>query len=103
MLPKDEEVRSEMFSDSTIRDVSVSDRAAFVAALVSKLTDLDKNRIHANDSLVLRKAVFGLLEIVAELEQRLIALEGPDARSSWAGRLEAGLDARSPDQVRLGE
>ncbi len=92
-----------MFSDSTIRDVSVSDRAAFVSALVGKLTDLDKNRINASDDLVLRKAVFGLLEIVAELEQRLIAVEGPEARASWVTRLRTELDARSPDQVRLGE
>jgi hypothetical protein len=92
-----------MFSDSTIRDVSVSDRAAFVSALVGKLTDLDKNRIHSSDELVLRKAVFGLLEIVAELEQRLIAVEGPGARASWSARLETELGARTPDQVRLGE
>ncbi len=92
-----------MFSDSTIRDVSVSDRAAFVSALMDKLIDLDKNRIHASDDLVLRKAVFGLLEIVAELEQRLIAVESPEARASWATRLNTELDARTPDQVRLGE
>jgi len=92
-----------MFTESTIRDISVSDEAVFVTALLEKLADLDKNRIHASDELILRKAVLGLLTVVGELEERLVALEGPEARAEWSARLTTGLEARSPDQIRLGE
>lgn len=92
-----------MFTDSSIRDLTVSDRAPFASALVAKLHDIDKNRIHPTDDLIIRKAVFGLLEVVAELEQRLVSLEGPEAHAAWAARLSADLDSPTPDQLRLGE
>lgn len=92
-----------MFTTSNIRDLKVGEQAAFTKALADKLVDIDKNRIHATDDLVLRKAVFGLLEIVAELEQRLIALEGPQAHAEWSARLSANLSMPSPDELRLGE
>jgi len=92
-----------MFTENTIRDVAVEGRTPFVAALVEKLTDIEKNRIHSNDDLVLRKAVFGLLEIVGELERRVIALESPEAREEWQARLADDLAQLTPDEVRLGE
>lgn len=92
-----------MFTDNSIRDLTVSDQAPFTSALVAKLHDIDKNRIHATDDLIIRKAVFGLLEVVAELEQRLVALEGPEAHAEWSSRLSVDLGTPSPDQLRLGE
>ena len=92
-----------MFSDSSIRDIEVSPDAPYVSALLEKLTDLDKNRIHSSDDLVMRKAVLGLLEVVAQLEQRLAALEGPQARTAAAQRLQSALKTASPDELRLGE
>lgn len=90
-----------MFTVSTIRELSVSAEAPFVHALAEKLSDIDKTRIHKTDDLVLRKAIFGLLEVVAELEQRLIALEGPEAHAEWSSRLSVSLSMPTPDQVRL--
>lgn len=92
-----------MFTENTISDIEVSEDAAYVSALLGKLVDIDKTRIATDDRLVLRKAVFGLLEIVAELESRLIALEGPEARAEWSSRLNVNLDMPTPDQLRLGE
>ncbi|MTD15183.1 hypothetical protein GIS00_14665 [Nakamurella sp. YIM 132087] len=92
-----------MFTENNIQDVEITDGAPYVRALVDKLIDLDRNRINKSDELVMRKAVFGLLEIVAELERRLVALEDPIARSEWQGRLETVSTAPTPDQVRLGE
>jgi hypothetical protein len=92
-----------VFTESTIRDVRIGEEAVYVSALVHKLIDLDKSRIHASDDLILRKAVFGLLEVVAALEQRLADLEGPEAQEAWSARLSKSLDALSPDQARLGE
>ena len=92
-----------MFTDSNIRDLRIDTDAAFVKALTEKLVDIDTNRIHSSDELVIRKAVFGLLEIVAELERRLIAVEDPQTRAEWTARLAAELSARTPDQLRLGE
>ncbi|GAA1011750.1 hypothetical protein Aple_013000 [Acrocarpospora pleiomorpha] len=85
-----------MFRASTVQDVEVSGESGYVNALLAKLLDIDHHRIAANDSLVLRKAVLGLLEIVAELERRLIALEGPDVRTEWTTRLEEHLAAAQP-------
>lgn len=92
-----------MFTDTNIRDLRVGADAVYVKALAEKLVDIDTNRIHSTDDLIIRKAVFGLLEIVAELEQRLIAIEGPQAREQWSARLAADLGARTPDELRLGE
>ncbi|MEW2622459.1 hypothetical protein [Streptomyces sp. NPDC048106] len=92
-----------MFTVDTIRGLHLHQDAPLAAALAKKLADIDARRIHSTDELVLRKAVFGLLEIVAELEQRLIALEGPLARQEWSTRLATALGERTPDQVRLGE
>ncbi|MDP3950420.1 hypothetical protein [Microbacterium sp.] len=92
-----------MFTENTIRDVEVSEDSPISKALVAKLTDIEKNRIHSSDDLVLRKAVFGLLEIVAELEQRLIAVESPEVQVAWRERLAESLTSMTPDEVRLGE
>lgn len=92
-----------MFTNDKVGHISVGEQAAFVHALVAKLKDIDKARIHATDDLVVRKAVFGLMEITAVLEQRIAALEGPEVRDQWSSRLGAELGAATPDQIRLGE
>lgn len=92
-----------MFTDSSIRDLEVGESSPFVKALTDKLLDIDKNRIHATDDLVMRKAVLGLLSVVAELERRLVAVEGPAAREEWTARLSVDLGMPTPDEVRLGE
>ena len=92
-----------MFTQNNIRDVTIGADAPIAQALAAKLLDLDKNRIHPTDDLVVRKAVFGLLEVVADLERRLIALEGPEARAAWSARLSSDLGAPTPDERRLGE
>lgn len=92
-----------MFTANNIRDVAISDEAPYARALVDKLLDIDRNRIHATDELIVRKAVFGLLEVIAELEQRLIAVEGPQAQADRSARLSTDLGTPTPDQLRLGE
>ncbi|MFZ3416812.1 hypothetical protein [Arthrobacter sp. 3Tela_A] len=52
---------------------------------------------------MLRKAVFGLLEIVSVLESRIAALEGPDAEASWRARFESDRAEPRPDEMRIGE
>ncbi|MEV6164882.1 hypothetical protein AB0L71_23760 [Streptomyces sp. NPDC052052] len=85
-----------MFTDSSIRDLRLDEEAVLCNVLARKLADIDANRIHATDELVIRKAVFGLLEVVAELERRVIALEGPQARAEWAARLADNLGTDTP-------
>lgn len=92
-----------MFTDNRVGSISVHEDAAFVHALRAKLVDIDKNRIHSSDDLVLRKAVFGLLEVTAVLEQRIAALESETVREGWNDRVRTELRAATPDQVRLGE
>ncbi|MDX6740170.1 hypothetical protein [Actinocorallia sp. A-T 12471] len=92
-----------MFTQNTFRNLRVDADAVLVSALTEKLADLDAHRIHATDDLVVRKAVFGLIEIVAELELRLREVESPDARARWSARLADSLGGPTPDQVRLGE
>lgn len=91
-----------MFRAHSIRDVLPTDGAEFTSALTAKLLDIEAVRIADNDALVLRKAVFGLLELVGELEARLVALEGPGARQQWAERLAEVSTTPTPDEVRLG-
>jgi len=52
---------------------------------------------------VLRKAILGLLEVVAELEHRLVALEPPSAATNRERRLAKFLDQPTPDQPRPGD
>lgn len=92
-----------MFIVNTIRDVEVDEQSPYVRTLIDKLIDIEKHRIHSSDDLVLRKAVFGLLEVLGELERRIIALEGPEAQEQWRGRLVDLQGQMSPDEVRLGE
>lgn len=92
-----------MFSENSVRDVGVDENAPYVRALVDKLVDIDKNRIHSDDGLVVRKAVFGLLEIVGNLERRIAELEDPVVRRGWAARVESAVTRPTPDEVRLGE
>ncbi|AYJ50318.1 hypothetical protein [Rhodococcus sp. P1Y] len=92
-----------MFTSNNVRDIDVSEEAAFVHALAAKLVDIDAARIHSTDDLVLRKAVFGLIEITAVLEQRIAALEGDSTRKGWSRKLDADKASATPDQIRLGE
>lgn len=71
-----------MTSATTIGGTTVSDEARLVGALRQKLVDIDTHRIAPTDQLVIRKAVLGLVEIVAELESRIIALESGTTRGS---------------------
>lgn len=92
-----------MFSASNVKEVRVDDGGAFSSALIAKLVDIDNTRIHKTDDLVLRKAVFGLLEIVSALEARIEQLEGPEARALWRARFEADMAEPKPDMLRVGE
>jgi hypothetical protein len=64
-----------MTSATTIGETTINDEAKLVGALRQKLVDIDTHRIAPTDQLVIRKAVLGLVEIVAQLESRIIALE----------------------------
>lgn len=92
-----------MFTATTVQDVLPEQGAPFTGALAAKLVDIDRNRINGSDELVLRKAVFGLLEIVGILEERVAALEGDDAAASWRARFEADKAELRPDELRIGE
>lgn len=92
-----------MFTENTAQDLNLAQDAPFTRALGAKLIDIDRNRINGSDELVLRKAVFGLLEIVGDLEARISAQEGPEARALWRAKLEAELAGPTPDEVRRGE
>lgn len=90
-----------MFTGNSINDVSVPGESEFAMTLLAKLRDLDATRIASNDDIVLRKALLGLLEIVGELELRLVHLEGPESRQRWRQRLDQAEGAPTPDDVRL--
>lgn len=92
-----------MFTASIVQDVLTDEGAPFTGALAAKLVDIDRTRINRSDELVLRKAVFGLLEIVSVLESRIAALEGPDAEAVWRARFEADKAEPRPDEMRIGE
>jgi len=69
-----------MFTESSIGELEVPPQAPHTKTLHAKLVDIDADRIGATDAIVLRKAVLGLITIVAELEQRLAALDAVDTR-----------------------
>jgi len=92
-----------MFTASVVQDVVPAEGAPFTSALGAKLVDIDRNRINRSDELVLRKAVFGLLEIVSILEARVAALEGDGAEAFWRARLETEMAEPSPDDLRINE
>ncbi|MBY6687809.1 hypothetical protein HQ305_21255 [Rhodococcus sp. BP-149] len=76
-----------MIIANTIGDVTVSDVAQDLGAVVATLKDLDEQRIAKNDDIVLRKAVLALLELVGRLEERVVRLEraGVDGKNGEAG------------------
>lgn len=92
-----------MFTASTVQDVVPEQAAPFTGALAAKLVDIDRTRINRSDELVLRKAVFGLLEIVSILEARVAALESDDAAAFWRARFEADKAEPRPDELRISE
>lgn len=91
-----------MFTASNVQDVTPEEGADFTGALAAKLVDIDRTRINRSDELVLRKAVFGLMEIVSMLEARVAALEGEESSASWRQRFEADVAAPTPDELRIG-
>jgi hypothetical protein len=60
---------------SSVQEINPSDNAPLSNSLLERLKDLDLNRIGRNDDIVVRKAVNGLLALVAELERRVLVLE----------------------------
>ncbi|SHM64312.1 hypothetical protein [Cryptosporangium aurantiacum] len=60
---------------SSVREIEATPDAVLTAGLLDRLKDLDATRINKDDQIVLRKAVLGLLAIVAELEARIVELE----------------------------
>lgn len=92
-----------LFSSNSVSNLSLSEGSPAASALVAKLADLDKGRIHSTDDLILRKAVFGLLEVVSLLESRVAELEGVEASSAWTERISQAMGMPTPDQLRLGE
>lgn len=60
---------------SSVREIEPVPDAALTAELLERLKDLDATRINKDDQIVIRKAVLGLLSIVATLEARIAALE----------------------------
>lgn len=60
---------------SSVQEINPSDHAPLSNSLLERLKDLDLNRIGRNDDIVVRKAVYGLLALVAELERRVLVLE----------------------------
>jgi hypothetical protein len=88
-----------VFRAHSIRDIQTSDGADYVTALVGKLQDIENHRIAANDALVIRKAVLGLLEIVSDLECRIAALEKPGTTAEWTAKLEAAMHEAQPEYV----
>lgn len=93
----------DLFTDNDVRSIAVGRDAQYVRALVDKLVDIDKSRINRSDDLVLRKAVFGLIELLGVLEERIVALEPEETRALWGKALTEELGAATPDQIRLGE
>jgi hypothetical protein len=90
-------------TENSVQDVQISGDAPFSRVLLDKLVDIDRNRINKSDELVLRKAVFGLLELVGDLEARVAELEGPEASARWNAKLQTEASAPTPDSLRLGE
>jgi hypothetical protein len=60
---------------SSVQEIRAGTGAPMLAGVLEKLKDLDANRIAKNDDIVMRKAVLGLLTVVAELEGRVTSLE----------------------------
>lgn len=59
----------------SIQEVSAGPGAPLVAAVLETLQDIDAQRISADDAIVIRKGVYALFAAVAELEDRVGALE----------------------------
>jgi hypothetical protein len=60
---------------SSIQELDAREDAPMTAGILSKLKDLDANRIAKNDGVVMRKAVLALLAVVSDLESRIVQLE----------------------------
>jgi hypothetical protein len=69
---------------SSVQEIEAGAGAPMLAGVLEKLKDLDANRIAKNDDIVMRKAVLGLLAVVADLEARVTSIEQaqPASRSA---------------------
>jgi hypothetical protein len=68
---------------NSIQDVVAGAGAPLIAAALETLKDIDAQRISSDDAIVIRKGVYALFAVVAELEGRV-------------GVLERALAARTP-------
>lgn len=60
---------------NSVQAIDPDANAAIMTVLLEKLKEIDENRIAAQDEIVLRKAVYGLLSVVSNLEGRIARLE----------------------------
>jgi hypothetical protein len=67
----------------SIQEVDARSGAPLIAAVLERLKDIDEQRISKDDAIVIRKGVYALFSVVAELEGRI-------------GVLEQALAARTP-------
>jgi hypothetical protein len=64
---------------SSVQEIDAPATASLTAELLAKLKDIDSSRIARDDQIVIRKAVLGLLSVVADLEARIGLLEADSA------------------------
>jgi hypothetical protein len=69
---------------SSVQEIEARADAPLTAGVLTKLKDLDANRIASNDQVVIRKAVLALLTIVSDLEARIAELEAAAGTSNGA-------------------
>lgn len=67
----------------SIQEVGAGAGAPLIGAVLERLKDIDEQRISRDDAIVIRKGVYALFSVVAELEGRI-------------GVLEQALAARAP-------
>lgn len=59
----------------SIQEISAGTDAPLIAAALETLKDMDAQRISKDDAIVVRKGVYALFSVVAELEGRVAVLE----------------------------
>lgn len=59
----------------SIQEIGAGPDAPLIAAALETLKDMDAQRISTDDAIVVRKGVYALFSVVAELEGRVAVLE----------------------------
>lgn len=59
----------------SIQEIEAGTDAPLIAAVLETLKDMDAQRISTDDAIVIRKGVYALFSVVAELEGRVAVLE----------------------------